>query len=428
MEGAGQSGEGYGRHLTPIDVRGRYRRQLVLGRGDVGLGPGYLYRPTDVLVAEQDVELVAGELREAGAEEQEPLGHGFVRFRFRENVAVPELLARLRTPRDGRVPRVGPNHVLLGQPNLFGGPFDFASGALEPPPLHEGEYGKGVVVGVVDTGLFIKDQKVEHSFLAGNSVVADPGRDAEELNANPADENIDDAAGHGTFIAGVIRQHAPGARVAVAQGLSSDGVGDEVEVVARIAELYGRHKPDILNLSLGGYTEEGNPPWLLRNAIRALPPEVVVVAAAGNDSVQDPFWPAAMREVVAVGALDCTEGPAPHSDPDRCGSQPASYSNRGWWVEASAVGDWVSTFVLEWDDPPLALPDGVTLPERAFRGWARWRGTSFAAPCVAGSLAAVMSAKGMTAREALDLLLRRPGLRRVPLFGAVLDLRAAISS
>ena len=52
-----------------------------------------------------------------------------------------------------------------------------------------------------------------------------------------------------------------------------------------------------------------------------------------------------------------------------------------------------------------------------FRGRARWSGTSFAAPLVAGLIAAQMSANGMSAADATSTLLSQaeeiPGLGRV---------------
>src|SRR5205814_8381227 len=50
-------------------------------------------------------------------------------------------------------------------------------------------------------------------------------------------------------------------------------------------------RPDILSLSFGGYTDGDAPLLALGDAIGALPPDLVVVAAAGNHGEARPFWP-----------------------------------------------------------------------------------------------------------------------------------------
>jgi subtilisin family serine protease len=75
----------------------------------------------------------------------------------------------------------------------------------------------------------------------------------------------------------------------------------------------------------------------------------------------------------------------------------------------------VSTFFLEWDDAVLALPDGVALAAREFEGWARWSGTSFATPAVAGAIAALAERDGITVRQAAFQLVQAAGVPRVPI-------------
>ena len=123
----------------------------------------------------------------------------------------------------------------------------------------------------------------------------------------------------------------------------------------------------------------------------------VVVAAAGNAASDRPFWPAAFKQVLAVGAVD-------KKDPNWF---KADFSNYGWWVDAAARGvNLASTFskgktkVAQGDKPD------PTDPTITFGGWAAWDGTSFASPITAAVLARTMSRNGFaTAADAQAQLL-----------------------
>ena len=108
----------------------------------------------------------------------------------------------------------------------------------------------------------------------------------------------------------------------------------------------------------------------------------ILVAAAGNNASDRPFWPAALKHVIAVGALDTT-------DPKRV--RRACFSDFGPWVDVWAPGvGLVSTYV---DGRWVTSDQDVT-----FQGWASWMGTSFAAPLVAAEIA--RRAGGGSARNA----------------------------
>jgi subtilisin family serine protease len=209
-------------------------------------------------------------------------------------------------------------------------------------------------------------------------------------------------------------QTAPNARVAIHHVLDSEGFATETAVRDALVELVETEHPDVLSLSFGAFTDNDVPLLALGAAISALSPEIVVVAAAGNQAASRPFWPAAQKRVIGVGALDSpayggTGGGTSDQTP------PADYSNFGWWVDAWAIGDRVSTFFLDWDDPVLALSGGVALEARHFRGWARWSGTSFATPAVAGAIAALAQRDGISAKDAAFRLIQAAGVPRVPI-------------
>ncbi|WP_067130815.1 S8 family peptidase [Microtetraspora malaysiensis] len=234
-----------------------------------------------------------------------------------------------------------PNHVLLGQPLLFGGP------GGRPVPARPVSYAReepwDVTVGVLDTGL------APHPWLA--EWYSD---DVAEIADADHDGVLDEQAGHGTFVAGLILREAPGVRLRAVRVLDSHGVSDQATLLRALARL-GGERIDVLNLSLGGYTVDDEPPLGVAEALRPFP---AVVACAGNTASSRPFWPAALPDVVAAGALD--------------GAARASFSAHGPWVGACAEGVGMTSSFLE---------------HGAFHGYATWSGTSFAAAVVTGAVA-----------------------------------------
>jgi hypothetical protein len=121
---------------------------------------------------------------------------------------------------------------------------------------------------------------------------------------------------------------------------------------------------DVINLSLGGYGASSSMENAIRDAVAA---GIVVVAAAGNDGIDNdiyPFYPASydIDGLISVGASN-------HND------ALASFSNYG----ATSV-DLVA---------PGQSVVGGSLPD----GWGRGSGTSYSAPKVAGVAALIKAAR-----------------------------------
>ena len=276
----------------------------------------------------------------------------------------------------GWAPVIGKNrmlgHVVGGGGKIShggGGPLMATQDEL---PRREGNLGRGVRVGVLDTSMS------SNAWLAG-AWTSPPG---EVLDPEEAAE----VAGHATFVGGLVLQQAPACVVHARAVLSNDtGEADSWSVAKAIVQL-AQASPHVINLSLVCYTEDGQPPLALATAIDRIGPETVVVAAAGNhgdlgrrgqqpaseqqrdtDEGRKPAWPAALDRVVAVGSADSDGRVSPFTPQ---GVQ---------WIDVRAPGDEVlSTF----------LNARVSGHSRPFTGYARWSGTSFAAASVSGAIAA----------------------------------------
>ncbi len=366
----------------------RRRRQEDLKRSGALVGPGYLYRPGEVLLRTADEGRLGDRLREAGGEldqRTEALGRiGLQLWTVDRGIDLPDLLRELRAVRDGDEPgpSVAANTVLSGEPIYMGGPGGppHRSLALDLQPTRAGTQTPSLAV--LDTGRS-RDLADLHPALLAFLLA---GKDDIDLLDLDGVAGLDTEAGHGTFIGGLVHRVRPELLVDNQTVLTPAGWGDDVTVALGMAQTTA----PVLNLSLGGYTEDDRPPLAFEQALRALGRDRVVVAAAGNNGSDRPFWPAASKHVVAVAALDTTGG-AP---------QEAVFSNRGSWVDACAPGVRLqSAYVLGTQDA------------EDFDGWACWSGTSFAAPLVAAAIAQRV-ADGLTPRAAVAELLG--GLSTLP--------------
>jgi subtilase family protein len=268
-----------------------------------------------------------------------------------------------------------------------------------PPTTTDANNRSEPTIVVVDTG--IAAGQLRPNALAGIGGVQFGARSPDEVPDEdiPPDDLIDPVAGHGTFIAGLIEQIAPGCKLKVNGLLSGygDASEDDVAMVLDALCVQAGGPPQILSLSFGGYAliEMAR----LAGAVRALRDKgTVVVASAGNDATCRPLYPAAFPGVISVGAL----GPG----------GPAFFTNYGPWVRACAPGvDVISTFFTKWSPSHGITEEG---------GWVRWSGTSFAAPAVAGALARAMR-EGLKGAGAVRAVIDEPSLLRIPGLGTVVN-------
>jgi len=375
----------------------------------------YLYRPDQLLVDAKFERELADLLAAEGARrvrchsrdgrQLDRLGIRQWRL-FGSNADARRSLMAIRDKAGDRAPRraVTLSHILAGAPIMKFGPGDLPEdGGTGPVKVEHSKRpgtGKGVRVSILDTG-FVKQSTSKHPLLSHN--YADDGDDHDNFYDEARRHIRSVFGGHGTFIAGVIRQLAPDTDLNPEVTLDDVGLVDDVELALDILGAKGTH---ILNLSLAGPSEDQEPPEALRRALEAVRDhtDTVVVAAAGNDFLQaeragipeQKMWPAAFggmkgfEHVVGVAAVDGN-------------GEPAEWSNRGEWVRACAHGVGLRSTYLQGDMP---LPAGALTLNFGPDATALWSGTSFATPRVVGAIAATMtSERRLSPREALDEVL-----------------------
>jgi subtilisin family serine protease len=152
---------------------------------------------------------------------------------------------------------------------------------------------------------------------------------------------------------GAFRGAAPGAAVLVADVYGPTPAGGSATAIAKGLAWLAQNRVGVINISL-----VGPPNLVLAAAVRGLAARgVLLVAAAGNDGpAAPPLYPAAYPGVVAVTGVDARRRVLPEAA-------------RGPYIAFAAPGAQLAA----------AAPDG---------GFTTVRGTSFAAPLVAGALAA----------------------------------------
>lgn len=222
------------------------------------------------------------------------------------------------------------------------------------PELWATSRGKGVKVGIVDTG--VDDVHIESGDLVD---AVQEMRDFTGSRHGPNDQN-----GHGTHVAGIIAARegngrgitgiAPDSELYIAKGLGDGGSGSDQSVADAIVWCVD-HGCKLVNLSLGTDLQSTA---ILRAIQYALSKGCLVVAAAGNSGGRVNF-PGRHKESICVGAVDERR-------------VVASFSCRGPEVDVCFAGVEITS----------CYKDG---------GYAVLSGTSMATPGVVGVLALMLA-------------------------------------
>ena len=270
-------------------------------------------------------------------------------------------------------------------------------GAAEALAMEPGS--RAVAVAAIDTGVTLEHAEFQHRLRSGyDTVDLGMGRVAEDValvgDSRGRDFVARDETGHGSHVAGIIGARGlsmmPGVAGrspvlpvrALAAAQSGDGpvfgVGgiSDIDAAIKVAVDMGAK---VLNLSFGTARSETDPfapPPHGDSIAYAAAEGCIPVAAMGNSGVEEEFFPAALPDCIAVGAVTLA----------------------GERAEFSTIGRHIA----------LAAP-GEDIWSASLAGYAQSSGTSHAAPFVSGAaalLAARAARRGheLTAGEAREAL------------------------
>lgn len=212
--------------------------------------------------------------------------------------------------------------------------------------------GASVVVAVLDTGV-----DLAHPAFEGAWTDASTWKDFVDGDATPQEQGRlgSGEVGHGSEVAGLVRQIAPRARLMPLRVLDQEGNGDVAGVTSAIVWA-ADHGAQVINLSLGSQERVE----AVRQAVLyANSRGVLVVAAAGNSGAEGLDYPAAdftgNAHNVAVGSVNVMD-------------EKSGFSRYGAALSLLAPGENLYG----------PAPEGQM---------GAWSGTSMSAPVVAGALA-----------------------------------------
>lgn len=275
---------------------------------------------------------------------------------------------------------------------------------IEADAAHGTSTGNGAVVAVIDTGVLGSHEDLQGRLL--------PGHDFVQNDDTPQDGN-----GHGTNVTGIVAADAgngkgvegvaPGAMVMPIRVLGDDGSGTPA-AAAKGVDYAVAHGADVINMSFGtdavGTLVPGDDGGFTAAVQRALNKGVIVVAAAGNDTL--PFC----EQPVLTGPLLCVGSVDPRG-------MRSVFSSSGDLMApgGSGLGGSDEDILSTWNDGKYSTEAG----------------TSQATPHVSG-VAALLVSLGVHGKKATDRILATASDAGVPgpddVYGAgILNARAAVA-
>jgi subtilisin family serine protease len=226
-------------------------------------------------------------------------------------------------------------------------PLQRTSTQLGLATAHATSTGTGVTVGIIDAGI-----NLSHPLFTGMTIT---GYDYIDGDADPSDPGVGPSAGHGTFVAGLVKLIAPNANIAAYRVFDTLGSGDGFSVAEAIVRAVD-DRCQVINLSMVLLEKHMSVKLALQYARER---QVIVVASAGNDSSNVERFPAREESVIAVAAVDSNGVRAP-------------FSNIGDRIDVCAPGVHLYAPFLD-------------------TSFAWWDGSSFSAPLVSGQAALILA-------------------------------------
>jgi subtilisin family serine protease len=332
--------------LAPVDLAAarldEATRRLRAHRGELDRDPrGELVVRAEVLAQPSGPQaraaLLAAGFRPLREDALDGLDDALVVLEAPTGIDLPDAVARARA-----IDPAGAydfHHVYLG-----GGTVGAAAAPASVPTMSGAAEAGSAQVGLIDSGVDARHPALAHATLRRHGCT-----------------DGDHPAAHGTAVASLLVGEAagfhsalPGAVLYAADAYCDSATGGSVEQIARELAWMARMRVAVVNISL-----VGPPNQILQRLVEnAVSRGVLIVAAVGNDGpAAPPLYPASWPGVVGVGAVD----------------------GRLRVLAEGARGPQVM-FVAPGADMAAAAAGE--------RGFVPVRGTSFAAPFVAGLLAA----------------------------------------
>ena len=295
----------------------------------------------------------------------------------------------------------------------------------------QGYRGQGVLVGLIDTGARLDHADLQGRLWDGGSEYPNHGYDFYSHDNDPSDTQ-----GHGTHVAGTIvgtgfsgtqTGVAPDAEIMVLKVFHGEDNLTEPTMWVEAMQFAVEHGADVLNMSLGQPLPNASVKLMARQACdNTLAAGVVAAVCAGNSRqiqmlapVPYNIWspgdcppphlhedqlvnPGGTSCVICVGAVDFNDA-----------LSPTSSEGPSLWTDVAQYNDYPyssgSSTTIGLIRPDVCAP-GVnvkSLDYNTTNGYCLKSGTSMATPCVAGTIALMLSKNPELTPDQIDEILER---------------------